>query len=219
MSKYAELMEILDRTVKIQEETSRKLEKWSKRSAEMDVKLKENRAELDRELKENRAKLDLELKQQFAETDRRIDKRMNQIQGLFTSQWGRLIESLVKGDLIRILNERGIKVEDTSERTKGSHQGENYEYDIIAHDGKEIVIVEVKTTLKPQDIKDFREKLEKAKTYMERYEDNVIYGAVAFLQADAGAEVMAEKNGLFVIRATGDSAAIINHTDFDPKKF
>jgi hypothetical protein len=42
---------------------------------------------------------------------------------------------------------------------------------------------------------------------------------VAFLQADAGAEQMAENKGLFVIRATGDSAAIVNKADFVPHEF
>ncbi|NBC07091.1 MAG: hypothetical protein GVY26_07855 [Bacteroidetes bacterium] len=48
---------------------------------------------------------------------------------------------------------------------------------------------------------------------------NTFYGAVAFLQADAGAEQMAENQGLFAIRATGDSAAIVNQADFVPRAF
>ena len=43
--------------------------------------------------------------------------------------------------------------------------------------------------------------------------------AVAYLQAQDSADKMAENKGLFVIRATGDSAAIINAPNFTPRGF
>ncbi|MCX6153853.1 MAG: hypothetical protein NT007_06830, partial [Candidatus Kapabacteria bacterium] len=50
---------------------------------------------------------------QMKETDRQMkksDKKLNKLEDLFTSQWGRLMESLVRGDLVPILNNRGIPV-------------------------------------------------------------------------------------------------------------
>ena len=44
---------------------------------------------------------------------------------------------------------------------------------------------------------------------MPEYGDKRAYGAVAYLKADEGSAVYAEK-GLFVIRATGSSASITN---------
>ena len=134
---------------------------------------------------------------------------------MFTTQWGKLVESLVKGDLIRLLNEWGIEVRNTKERVKGNVDGENFEYDIIAENGKEVVIVEVKTTLRVDDVNDFHRKVWKAKQYLPRLKDNVIYGAVAFITAESGSDVLAEKMGFFVIRATGNSSAIINKKDFN----
>ncbi len=174
---------------------------------ETDAKFKESREELDSRFKETDAK--------FQETNKKVKEAFD----LFTSQWGRLMESLVEGDIIRIFNERGIKVQDTSTRRKGSYQGENYEFDIIAHNGKETVIIEVKTTLRVSDVKSFIKKLQKARTYLRMDDDEVIYGAIAYLQADAGSEIFAQKEKLFVIRATGDSAAIINQSDFVAEKF
>ena len=170
---------------------------------ETDAKFKET----DSKFKETDAK--------FQETNKKVKEAFD----LFTSQWGRLMESLVEGDIIRIFNERGIKVQDTSTRRKGSYQGENYEFDIIAHNGKETVIIEVKTTLRVSDVKSFIKKLQKARTYLRMDDDEVIYGAIAYLQADAGSEIFAQKEKLFVIRATGDSAAIINQPDFVAEKF
>ena len=93
------------------------------------------------------------------------------------------------------------------------------ELDIIARDGEWLVIVEVKTTLRPDDIDDFHKKLWKAKTYMPEYHDKIIYGAVAFITADSSSDQMAENQGFFVIRATGSSSSIVNKPGFKPKAF
>jgi len=165
-----------------------------------------------------------ETDKKFQETDRLLtekfretDKKLNQLERLFTSQWGKLVESLVEGDIITILNQRGIQVTDTLKRRSGRRDGIDYEFDIIAINGSEIVIVEVKTTLRPEDIKNFLKKLKQAKNWMPEYSDKKVYGAVAFISEDSGTAALAEKNGLFVIRATGDSAAIVNTKDFVPK--
>jgi len=164
-------------------------------------------------------KLFMETEKQFRETDKKFqetDRRMKEIQAMFTSQWGRLIETLVEGDLVKLLNERGINVVETSTRVKGNYQGKSYEFDIIAQNGQEVVVVEVKTTLKPDDVKDFLDKLDHFKTWRKAYQDNKVYGAMAFLQAHAGSEKMVMNKGLFAIRATGGSASIINSDDFKP---
>ena len=160
-----------------------------------------------------------DLEAMSTETDRKLDKRFKELKELFFSQWGCLVERLAENDLVRIFEKRGIKIEQTSQRLKGSHKGQNYEFDIIALNGSEVVVVEVKTALKPEHIRRFVDKMDSFKTWVKRYAPNTVYGAVAFLQADAGAEQMAEKKGLFVIRATGDSAAIVNKADFVPRAF
>ena len=206
-TEIAEIRQLLKELVISQKETDAKFK-------DTDAKFKESRKELDERFKETDAK--------FKDTDARFketDKKVKEAFDLFTSQWGRLMESLVEGDIIRIFNKRGIKVQDTSTRRKGSYEGENYEYDIIAHNGKETVIIEVKTTLKVKDVKAFIQKLRKTRTYLRMDEDDVIYGAIAYLQADSGSEVYAQNQQLFVIRATGDSAAIVNAVDFEPARF
>ena len=162
------------------------------------------------------------LEKRFKETDKQFketDKKIKELANLFTTQWGKLVESLVEGELIRLLVDRGINVESVLQRRRGIRDGINYEFDLIAVNTGEIVIVEVKTTLRPDDVKDFLKKLNRAKVFMPEYKNMKIYGAVAFLTAIAGSEKMAEKNGLFVIKATGNSSRIINEDDFVPKVF
>ncbi len=91
--------------------------------------------------------------QQMKQTDRRINKRMKKLEELFTGQWGKLMESLVEGDLVALLRARGISVESTHSRVGGRRNGEHYEFDILAGNGAEIVLVEVKTTLKADHVR------------------------------------------------------------------
>lgn len=170
--------------------------------------------ETNRQFKETDRKFQ-DTDRKFKETDLQIKRAFN----LFESQWGKLIESLVEGDLIRILQERDIQVNRTSTRVKGRYGNENYEFDIIAHDGNEIVVVEVKTTLKVKSVDEHIARLKKIKTWMREYEQYKIYGAVAFLRADEEADTYAENKKLFVIKATGDSASIVNDKGFTPLVF
>ncbi len=156
-----------------------------------------------------------ELRLSQKETDRQLKKT----EALFNTQWGRLMESLVEGDLIAILNQQGIQIAHISTNTKQRGRGDDYEYDIIAVNGEEVVVVEVKTTLRVQDVKDFLVSLEQFTTRMPYHKGKTIYGAVAWLRADAESDTYAEKQGLFVIRATGSSASIVNREDFKPQVF
>lgn len=129
------------------------------------------------------------------------------------------MEKLVEGDLIKLLNERGIKVNFVHSRTKGIFEKKKFEFDLIAVNGDEIVVVEVKTTLRPDDVKQFIKKLQIFKQIMPKYKDNKIYGAVAFLSTASNSEIMAEEKGLLVIRAADSSASIVNSIDFVPKRW
>lgn len=160
--------------------------------------------------------------QLFQETDKRFketNKKIKELSSLFITQWGKLVELLVEGDLVKLLKGRGIAVEKTLQRVKGNKDGENYEYDIIAVNGHEIVIVEVKTTLRVDDVNDFHEKLWKVKRYMPEYKEKKIFGGAAFIISEVASDRMAEKLGFFAIRATGNSSSIINPKNFKPKVF
>ena len=149
------------------------------------------------------------------ETDRQLKKAEEQ----FTSRWGRLMESLVEGDLVSLLQQRGVAVEMTTQRLTARRDGEHFELDILAANGTEAVAVEVKTTLRPRDVERFEEKLKVLKEWLPAYGGHRLFGAVAYLEAHESAVRHAERRGLFVIRATGGSASIVNEPDFQPRVF
>ena len=129
------------------------------------------------------------------------------------------METLVEGDLINLLRKRGIDVHFTLQRVKGEYKGDPFEFDIIAKNDKEVVVVEVKTTLRVKDVNKFLDKLSMIKTWMPELSDKTVLGAVAYLTANSSSEIMAMNKGLFAIKATGNSASIINSENFKPAKF
>ncbi len=178
-----------------------------------------------REFRKSQRKTDEQIQEtarSMKETDRQMretDRRLKKAEDLFTTQWGKLMQSLVRGDLVRLLDGRGIGVRSLAQQTLARRGGESYEVDILAVNGEEIVVVEVKTTLRPEDVRRFRSKLGRFKEWWSEYRDRKVYGAMAFLQAADGVALHAERQGFFVIRATGDSASIVNAEDFEPRVF
>ncbi|MDE0025664.1 MAG: hypothetical protein OXP69_14735 [Spirochaetaceae bacterium] len=137
----------------------------------------------------------------------------------FNGQWGTLMESLVEGDLVNLLNRRGVAVDHTIANARKNYGERRWEFDILAVNGDEVVVVEVKTTLKVADVDYFVERLQDFAELMPEYAGRRIYGAVASLKADASVTVHAGRQGLYVIRATGSSASITNADGFTPRTF
>ena len=162
----------------------------------------------------------------FEESQRESDKRfketgkqLNELKELFTGQWGKLVESLVEGDLVKLLQDRKIDVIGVAKEHKRTVDGKDYEIDIIAINGKEIVVTEVKTTLGIKAVDKFIKKLKVFKDYFKEYKNRKIYGCVAYLREHQGSAGYSQKKGLLVIRATGSSASIVNKKSFRPKTF
>ncbi len=198
-----EIWNILRAVSEKQKEASEELKKQME---ETDRRIKET----DRQLKEQIQENDRQLKERMQETDRRLKK----LDEHFNSQWGKLMESLVEGDLVALLQAREITVERTLTNAKGTRNGHHYEFDILAVNGEQVVIVEVKTTLRSEDLTRFLEKLADFTIWAPEHKGKQVLGAVAYLKADSTVAMYAERQGLYVIRATGSSAAITNQADF-----
>ena len=186
---------------------------------------------LVREVSKSQKETDRQLSRRFAETDKRMKelaKGLRKTRDLFTNEWGRLVESLVQGQLLKLLKKQGLYLKTTGTNQegimsyvdeKGQKRERRCEIDIIAKNGKEIVAVEVKSSLGVKDVDKFLSILKDFTQYLTEYKGKRVYGAVAYLKVTEKADIYAEKKGLFVIRATGDSARITNKENFKPKIF
>jgi hypothetical protein len=187
----------------------------------------ERQQETDRLIRETDRR-QRETARQMKETDRRqretarqmkeTDRRLRRAENMFTSQWGRLIESLVQGDLVKLLRQRGVAVEAVYSRLRLECGPQEREVDLLATNGDEAVAVEVKTTLRPPDVDRFLELLAHP-PLLRHVGGRRLHGGVAYLQQHQGTARYAERKGLFVIRATGSSASIVNPPEFLPRDF
>lgn len=228
-----EIWKILREVSEGQKETDRQLE-------EMITEGREQRKDADRRMKETyeqmREEMKERMKEQMKDTDRRMKetdqlmkendrlmketrKQMQKTDERIFGQWGILMESLVEGDLVPLLQAEGIDVRATHTNLHGRLNGEHYEYDIIATNDGEVVVVEVKTTLRPEDVRWFVQKLGRFTSYRKEYRGWQVYGAMAYLKTHETVVKHAERQGLFVIRAVGSSASVVNGTGFRPRVF
>ena len=190
----------------------KEMEKMKKKRDQADLQY-QKKVEKVWAMHEENKRLVKQLVLQMQKSDNRINTR-----------WGRLVESLVEGNLVKSLRAWGIDVTETARRVISERQlsdgtTEEREIDIIAANGIEAVAVEVKTTLSPKDVWEFLELMKNFKSYFKRFKKEKVYGAVAYLNCDKRADKLAEEQGLFVIKAVGDSAHIVNKSEFKPKAF
>ena len=147
---------------------------------ETDQMLKRLGQETDRRTQENDRRMQ-ETDRQMQETDLRLRK----LDELFNGQSGKLMESLVEGDL--------RETAATARHRSGPHDNQ-CEEELrraalgVRHSGRQrrggLVVVEVKTTLKVDDVDYFVERLQDFPELMPEFADRLIYGALAYLKTD-----------------------------------
>jgi hypothetical protein len=177
------------------------------------------------ELAASRAEYDrrsAEADRRAAEVDARIAKlektvaETNKAVSALTTRWGRFVEELVEPAVIDLFQQRGIDVKEIHPRMRTRKQGFAMEIDIFAVDDDVAVLVECKSRLSQDDVDEFIEKLKRFKLSFPHYRSYRVFGAVAGIEINEGIDRYAEKNGLFVIRPSGDSVTIVNAPDFVP---
>ena len=194
------------------------------------LKLSEEIKELKQIVEKTSKELDKRFKetdQKFKETDRRLeerfketDKKIKELSNLFTTQWGKLVEALVEPGVVNLFKERGIDVHYTARRieVEDKKRRKIAEYDLVLVNDKEVVIIEVKTTVKKEDVDYFLEKLSKVREHLRSLvKDKKIYGAIAGINFEEGVDRYAYRCGLFVLRSEGGIIRIANDPDFRPK--
>ena len=163
---------------------------------------------------------------------------LDKANGNFNNKWGSFLENFVSGNLVDLLRDRGIKVRRINKnvlvyRKDGSIKAE---YDLVALNGTEAVVIEVKTTLSGEDVKKFLGKLKDFRENCPKLAWNrAIYGGIAYLGiaddsrkqeiqevAKISPNEYAKREGLFLIQSPGGDAKvsiIVNEKNFRPKAF
>ncbi|MCS7009037.1 MAG: hypothetical protein NZL93_03750, partial [Chthoniobacterales bacterium] len=94
-----------------------------------------------------------------------------------------------------------------------------FEVDLIVKDEGVVVAVECKSRLTREAVEEHGKRLGKIRRIASGYEGKVLYGAVAGMVVEEEAQRVAEEEGLYVLRQSGESVEIANRPGFEPKKF
>lgn len=185
--------------------------------AATDRELKELFRETDRRFKETDRRFQ-ETDRQFKETDRKLQQTDKKIDAL-TGKWGRFVEGLVLPAAKKIFRDRGILIEKVSPRMNAQKNGDALEIDVLGVGENYAVMIEVKSTLSVDDVKEHLRDLSRFKTFFPEYADRKLLGAVAGIVIEEHVSRYAYQQGLFVIAQSGDAVQIINDAKFRPKEW
>ena len=176
--------------------------------------LREQSLETDRLFQETERSL-----QQFiAENKDGFEKLRKEIKEL-NQAWGRFVENTVAPACETLFLERGIPVHQVSQRVKKRLDSDTLELDILVLNQDHALAVEVKSKLSIQDVKDFLIDLAEFRRFFPEYQQKQVYGAVAAMDIEDGADKYAYRQGLFVLAQSGESVSILNNEQFQPKNW
>ena len=157
-----------------------------------------------------------ETNRQTQETDRKIREVNRQI-GDLGGKWGRFVENMVAPACETLFMQREIHVHQVSQRVKKRLNGQTLEIDILVTNEDHILVVEVKSSLGVNDVKQLVEDLNQFRQFFPEYSQKQLYGAVAGIEVEEGADRYAYRQGLFVLAQAGEAVSILNNSDFQPK--
>ena len=184
---------------------------------------REGAAEVDRMFKETDRRFE-EVARQSAETDRQIkntDYKLKDLAkqvGNLASRWGEFVEGVVAPGCKTIFAERGIPVHEVHRRVeRRTDDGRTMEIDILVVNDSAAVLVEVKSKLTVEDVRDHLNRLQNFKSIFIRYADTRVMGAVAGIVCEENAEQFARNQGLFVIVQSGETICLANEKTFVPR--
>ena len=178
----------------------------------------------DRQMKESSLQIDKkfeELARKMEETDRRMKETDRQIKatsyevGKLTSSVGRIIEHMVKGKIIKKFRALGYDVTCCSPNVEFDNEelGLFGEIDLLLNDGPVSIVIEVKTTLKTDDIREHIDRIGRYRRYVEAKgfgDQRRFIGAVAGAVVSKETAKYAHDNGMYVIVQSGDAIEIVD---------
>ena len=129
------------------------------------------------------------------------------------------MEALIQGNLIEALKSRGLDVKKTVPSYTGHLNGRIKEYDLIALNGKEIVVVEAKSALDQKKADRFLKAMAQFKKYCPEFSHLTVYAGLACLRTSPEVIKYVIDKGMFMILVKGDNAVLLNPEGSKPRVF
>ena len=172
-----------------------------------------------RKADEERKKADEERRKAQEQRDRTLQTTLNRIAGDGDNRFGELMEALIEGNVVPLFRRVGLDVERAFPRVSSRTLDDWREYDVVAVGIRDAVVVEVKTTLRSRDVTQFTDRIRDFREWRPDHARPRVWGALAYLSANAAAVRAAEAAGFYVIRVVSTTASLVNSEGFEPRVF
>ncbi|MCL1931079.1 MAG: hypothetical protein FWF55_04630 [Treponema sp.] len=143
---------------------------------------------------------------QLKETDRIVKETSRQM-GAMNNRFGEIVEYMVAPNLREKFWEMGLKFNIANPNSVFSEEKKVlFEVDVLLQNGDKAMLVEVKTTLTTEDVKEHIERLKKMRAYADLHDDKRAFlGAVAGVVMTSNVKKYALKQGFYVIEPSGET--------------
>ena len=156
-----------------------------------------------------------EVKTMFQETDQKFKETAEQMKetdrkiGALTSRIGEIVENMVGGDIVGQFQALNVAIKSHSrDKTFGTRgTSESGQIDVFLENGDVVVLIEVKTRLTDDDVREHIERMKKYRLYGE--DKRRIRGAVAGAVVSDDVIKFAHRQVLYVIVQSGEAVEII----------
>jgi hypothetical protein len=189
----------IDALVKAHEEACKKTEK----NVDEFWKIhKETEKTLDKAIRETEKTLDKAI--------RETEKTLNKAIGGLGNTMGSLVEHFMTAGLPQKFKQFGFAFNRiTTVKWAGGENNIYAEIDGLLENGDQAMVVEVKTTLRNEDVDDHLERMEKVRKYADLHGDKREFlGAIAATIVDSSSRAYALKKGFFVVEPSGEDVKI-----------
>ena len=114
--------------------------------------------------------------------------------------------------------QRGIQVHKVSQRVKAKLPGNRHmEIDLLVVNTDPAALVEVKSKLKNEHVREHLARLSEFKEFFPEYVNKRVMGAISGIIVEENVERYAMNQGLFVIVQSGETVKMANEQAFNPR--
>ena len=181
----------------------------------------------------------LEKERKERAADRKEHRREVAVEmGRLRNMWGQLAEFVIESGILATLNRHAdLNIDevlpDIAVRCQGEDgKLEHGQIDIIASGERDLVIIEVKTTLDVSDVNYFRNKYligysrwQPSSSFINlpKCDGKRVFGCLAYMKAEGKAEEIAAQEGLITVHVFGDSSSLAQPNtpliDYHPDRY
>lgn len=181
-----------------------------KQMKETDKKFKETGEYIDKTIQS--------LNRQYEETRQSL-QRLSKIASGLGINIGDASEEHFRNALDQIPQLGGITIEKV-DSLRRRYKGLEGQFDIVLFGKEEIIVVEVKHKVHPNDVIRLHDKnIPVFKQLYPEYAHRPVMGGLAGMAFDDTAKVLAVEKGLFVLTPAGQKVKVLNPEGFEPKRF